>query len=318
MSYSGLGDTKASGPAPSVAYGRERLPSSGMATEASIRPNTFVTQDLPWGIGKERERAAAEDRRQRSTHRLIGDHGHDWVLIGSTSTAMDTLLRVLRRLGLLATDDTAIRPEGAHNRKVYEHFGVGLAAKRAWQRLGRAHAWNIRNLTDNNEAGWTWDHGRFLRLHSDLWDKIRTASVSGPAWQPSGDQRGFVYVIGGTYRNRDLLIDRIAKRLQLARYLSGGPIDNVVFTSDGNWRGGDDGPFITALKKVWTQEMGRPGGRWPEGYNFGPTEGKNLRVHPDLLRYLNENMLLGERRKMNQQLLVKVIGPVRGGFPKVQ
>jgi hypothetical protein len=285
-----------------------------MPAASTIRPNSVVTQDLPWGVGEEANRAAAETVRQRSTHRMT-DHGQQWLMIGSTSAAMQGLVTQLRRLGLLATDEDPTTPEGAHNRKVKEESGVGAALIRAWYRFGRRHSWNVKNLTDNVEATNTWDFGRFARVHPDLWDRIFTGSTGrAAAWDGSQDR--FVYLIGGNYPTRDLLIDRIGKRLQAAGHLPAGRMSTVAFTSTGQWKGGDDGPFVRALRHLWEAAGSNPD-HWPSGYNFGPTEGNNLRVHPALLDWMSHNLLPGERRHMNQ-LSLKVIGPVQGGFPKVQ
>jgi hypothetical protein len=236
-------------------------------------------------------------------------------LIGSTSTQMNALASTLRKIGLLADDERPLRATGGHNQKFYEHEGLAAATIRAWNRFGREHAWNIKNLTDNIEAGWTWDHGRFLRVHPNMWDLIRRAGRGDVRpWVGGRNQRGFVYLKGGVYPTRDLLIDRIAKRLQNAGYMR--PTERV-FTSSGHWEGGDGGPFIRALRNGLWVEAGSNNTYWPSGFNFGPTDSDNLRIHPRLLDHLNNNMLLGERRKMNQKMLVRVVGPVRGGFPKV-
>jgi hypothetical protein len=319
MSYHGLGDNQDTPALPSVSFGSHPLTSRGMSEARSIQPNPTVARDLPWGVGKEAERLRAELERQRSVHR-IHDHGRDWLLIGSTSTQMQALARALIRLGLLADDEQYVRPQGSGHAKIDENRGIGAAAIRAWHRFGREHGWNVRNLTDNVDAGWTWDWGRFLRVEPNLWNRIRNAAQgSQPAWSPTPSQSNFVYLKGGIYPVRDLMIDRIAKRLQNAGYLAAGPLNTVVFDSDGRFRGGDSGPFIQALKRLVVGTNAEvTGARWPGGFNFGPTDGKSLRVDTKVLSFLDNNMLLGERRKMNRELLVKVIGPVRGGFPKVQ
>lgn len=317
MSYHGFGDDQDTPAQVHIAFG----PSAAgpqMAPASSISPCAFVTQDLPWGVGKEAERISAETRRQNSVHRIT-DHGQPWLLIGSTSQSMGHLVNALRRLGVMASDEAPTLPEGGgHNRKISEASGVGAAAIRAWQRFGREPGWNIRDLTDNRDAGWTWDWGRFLRIHPDMWDRIRAADRGArQPWEGARDQRGFVYVVGGSYPRRDLLIDRVARRLMTAGYVDSGRVGSEVFTSSGGWLGGDSGQFVRGLHRVWQQAGANPA-HWPSGFNFGPTDGSNLRVHPTVLQFINDNLIRGERIQMAKQLRVRVVGPIRGGFPKVQ
>jgi hypothetical protein len=179
----------------------------------------------------------------------------------------------------------------------------------AFHRFGRVGAWNIHTLTQNSEIGWIEDHERYLRIHQDLYDKIkRAANGLTEPWGTAND--GHVWIKGNRHDfYRDGILDRIAKRLIKAGYLTQGTalIRDVVMGEDGWYRP----TFLAALNEI-AREAGTTG-VGQEGENTNAM----LRVKPELLRYLESRLYRRELEQMRTQMKVKVVGPVMGGLPRV-
>lgn len=309
MSYSGLGAV------PGAAFdiaGQYRADGRSCAMTlkdfSGVRPgrNAGCLNRLP----------SSPSERMRTCYFIPDDHGQPWMMLGIRSPQAEQLREALRFLGF----GVGPEPGGLARRNV----GLAGAIEQAWYRLGGQRAWWVYELTDNVDAGVTWDHGRYVRIHPDMWDRVFAAAKGTKApWEPLQGER-FVRLFGGAPADRrDNMIDRVAKRLMLGDLMPVGDVTGTVLRPDGQgFVGGDAGPFIRGLQQLWVL-AGSDGGAWPRGVNFGPISRpmgdpggplNQLRIHPKLLSFLHCNLLPGELKKL------PVIGVrrVSGSLPKVR
>lgn len=308
MSYSGLGFVGGSVFDMAGHYAAD-------GRRCATTPSAFAAAPKGRSAGCTTTLPSSESERERVCYFMPNDHGQPWMMLGVRSSQANRLRDALRYLGF----GVGIEPGGRAQRNV----GLAGAVEQAWYRLGAPDAWWVYHLTDNTDAGVTWDWGRFVRIHPDMWDRIFDAArgVKAP-WVPLSDR--FVRVQGGAPEDRrDNLIDRVAKRLMNGGLMPEGPVTGTVMTTTGsNFVGGDGGAFISGLRKLW-QMAGADPKKWPSGINFGPTTRafgdpgnpmNQLRIHPDLLNFLHCNLLPGEARQIPVMAVRKVVGTL----PKVR